>query len=168
MLTPQELEDKYASKIAIRKCIESTRPLYIIEVQGRRNGVDNCDTVDKFDKVFTDKIQVKTIFKNELFFLLICYLYAEDYEFCSDSKEEEPPVCGFDFAHDVNFPWLKTYLEEIDMCTEDVDTFFVTDIYWRDADGTFLCILPDMSDLFETRDEMIDYINNLYNATRSN
>lgn len=172
MLTPQEIEEKYAKTIAIRKYEDVKREAYTIEFIGKINGNDGSDGIDKFDTERHDKIQVKSIFKDELFFLLLCYLYDEDYEFNSGTKisdeDDDPAVCGINFGHDLNFPWLKSYLSEIDICTDAVDDFYVVNIYWRDYDGIYLCYLPDMSTLFETRGEMIDYINTLYKATRSN
>lgn len=160
------LEKKYASKIKIVQLRKPQRERYKVHIV--------CEFEDESE--MHDTIEINDLFNDELYFLVLCYIFNWDDEFLQvNPKDEEEPVGGYKVAEDTNFPWLKQYLLNVGLAFGEPDepeykiiSVFGRDIFYYNGKEECKILLPDMSELFETKEDMREYMNNLYNKTLTN
>ena len=81
-------------------------------------------------------------------------------------------MSGYKVAEDTNFPWLKQYLLNVGLAFGEpeykIESVFGGDILYYDGKEKCKLVLPDMKELFNSREEMVEYMNNLYTKTLTN
>lgn len=157
------LEKKYASKIQAVQLRKPQRKWYKVHIV--------CEFED--DSEMHDTIEINNLFNDELYFLVLCYIFNWNDEFLQiNPKDEEEPVGGYKVAEDTNFTWLKHYLLNVGLAFGEpeykVISVFGRDIFYYDGKEEGKILLPDMAELFESREEMREYMNNLYIKTLTN
>ena len=157
------LEKKYASKIQAVQLRKPQRKWYKVHIV--------CEFED--DSEMHDTIEINDLFNDELYFLVLCYIFNWNDEFLQiNPKDEEEPVGGYKVAEDTNFTWLKHYLLNVGLAFGEpeykVISVFGRDIFYYDGKEEGKILLPDMAELFESREEMREYMNNLYIKTLTN
>ena len=157
------LETKYASKVKIVQLRKPQREWYKVHII--------CEFDDESE--MHDTIEINDLFNDELYFLVLCYIFNWNDEFLQiNPKDEEEPVGGYKVAEDTNFTWLKHYLLNVGLAFGEpeykVISVFGRDIFYYDGKEEGKILLPDMAELFESREEMREYMNNLYIKTLTN
>lgn len=157
------LEKKYASKIQAVQLRKPQRKWYKVHIV--------CEFED--DSEMHDTIEINNLFNDELYFLVLCYIFNWNDEFLQiNPKDEEEPVGGYKVAEDTNFTWLKHYLLNVGLAFGEpeykVISVFGRDIFYYDGKEEGKILLPDMAEVFESREEMREYMNNLYIKTLTN
>ena len=157
------LETKYASKVKIVQLRKPQREWYKVHII--------CEFDDESE--MHDTIELDDILDDELYFLVLCYIFNWDDEFVQvNPKDEDEAVSGYKVAEDTNFPWLKQYLLNVGLAFGEpeykVESVFGRDIFYYDGKEECKILLPDMSELFETKEDMREYMNNLYTKTLTN
>lgn len=165
------LEKKYASKVKIVELKKPKRIWYKVNIV--------CELEDESE--IHDIIELDDLLDDELYFLVLCYISNWDDSFLQNNPDnEDEAVSGYKIEEDINFPWLVNYLK----CTgllygeqEDSDVAYTEnkpvsiygrDIFYYDGEKQYRIYLPDMSELFESKEEMREYMNNLYVKTLTN
>ena len=157
------LEKKYASKVQTVQLRKPSRKWYKAHII--------CEFED--DSEMHDTIEINDLFNDELYFLVLCYIYNWDDEFVRiNPKDEDEAVSGYKVGEDTNFSWLKCYLLNVGLAFGEpeykVISAFGRDLFYYDGKEECKIVLPDMSDLFKSREEMREYMNNLYLKTLTN
>ena len=165
------LEKKYADKITI---IELKKPKHIWY---KVNFV--CVLEDGSE--IRDVIELDNLLDDELFFLVLCYISNWDDSFLQDNPDsDDEAVSGYKIPEDINFSWLADYLAHEELAIEESEdpdvaysgnkavSVYVREIYYYDGKTEYRIALPDMNELFNTREEMREYMNNLYNKSLTN
>lgn len=120
-----------------------------------------------------DELQVDDIMKDELYFLVLCYIFDDNIEFCGAPchTDEEFAVCGVDFENDINFSWLGDYLRQVGLIQNSyrlpIKSIYANVILFNEHEE-YRVLMPDMNELFETREEMVEHMNKLYNDSLRN
>jgi hypothetical protein len=120
-----------------------------------------------------DTIELEDLLDDELYFLVLCYIFNWDDEFVQvNPKDEDEAVSGYKVAEDTNFSWLKQYLLDVGLAFGEpeykIESVFGRDIFYYDGKEKCKLVLPGMKELFNSREEMVEYMNNLYNKTLTN
>ena len=140
------------------------------------------------DKKEIGNYDVNSLYEDELWFLMLCYFsYNCDDEqlgFCAKDEQSRDYVCGRNLLEDTNFPWLYDYFSfDVDyigcsMCRHplrlyspyyDSECNIISNIevtHWLEDGSRSRVTLPKMNQLFKTREEMIDYMTNLYEENK--
>lgn len=99
--------------------------------------------------------------QNELYMLILSYVSTYDGKFGKG---------GHDVANNNLFPWLESYLAKNEllifagMCNSYCHSISGVSIQYYNEDGVEFDIeLPNIDDLFETKEEFESYLNKLYN-----
>ena len=120
-----------------------------------------------------DELQVDDIMKDELYFLVLCYIFDDNEAFCGAtvSDEEFSAVCGVDFENDINFSWLGDYLRQVGLIQNSyrlpIKSIYANVILFNEHEE-YRVLMPDMNEIFETREEMVEHMNKLYNDSLRN
>lgn len=157
------LETKYASKVKIVQLRKPQREWYKVHII--------CEFDDESE--MHDTIELDDLLNDELYFLVLCYIFNWDDEFVQvNPQDEDEAVSGYKVAEDTNFPWLKQYLLNVGLAFGEpeykVESVFGRDIFYYDGKEKCKLVLPDMKELFNSREEMVEYMNNLYTKTLTN
>lgn len=157
------LEKKYASKVKIVELRKPQREWYKVRII--------CEFDDESE--MHDTIELEDLLDDELYFLVLCYIFNWDDKFVQvNPKDEDEAVSGYKVAEDTNFPWLKQYLLNVGLAFGEpeykVESVFGGDIFYYDGKEKCKLVLPDMKELFNSREEMVEYMNNLYTKTLTN
>lgn len=115
-------------------------------------------TMDSNDGDYiSNKIEVtKEKFENELFLLVLCFINESDYYIIEDET----------------FDWLVDYLSgnELLISCEDgyCHSYQSIEITYFETNGEIINIkLPSLNDIFDSKEEMIEYINKLYSEAEN-
>ena len=142
--------------------IPNNRELYIVYVECDANDGDYMRDTIEFDK--------SSFEEDELLLLVLSYVSKYSGKF----SEGKSWSCGY-YGHHVDdnkdFPWLSDYLSEngilifAGMCDTMCHSVSGIDIVYYDNDGIANEVtLPDVDDLFESKEEFVNYLNKLYSA----
>lgn len=99
-------------------------------------------------------LEIEDIFQNELSLLILCYL-------THNNRDNN-------IFQDKNFSWLKDYCYENKYLLESYQSAKLEIYYFDNFGEKFDIKLPDISEIFKSEKEGIDYINNLYDQQRIN
>lgn len=142
--------------------IPNNRELYIVCVE--------CDTNDGDHLRDTIELDKNSFEGDELLLLVLSYVSKYSSKF-SEGKSWNTSYYGHHVNDNKDFPWLSDYLSENDilifteMCDMMCHSVSNIDIMYYDDDGIANRVkLPDIDDLFESKEEFVNYLNNLYSA----
>ena len=157
---------KYKKFDILKKAKFSTiindRELYMVHVTCDANDGDFMRNIIKFDKSsFED---------DELFLLVLSYVSKYSGKF-SDGKGWNNKCYGHHVDDNKDFPWLSNYLLENDilifagMCDRLCHSVSDINIVYYDNNGIANKVeLPDVDNLFESKEEFVSYLNKLYST----
>lgn len=139
--------------------IPNNRELYIVYVECDANDGDYMKDTIEFDK--------SSFEEDKLLLLVLSYVSKYSGKF-SEGKSWN------DGRHvDEDFPWLGEYLSDNDiliyagMCDTPCHSISNIDIVYYDSNGIANKVsLPDVDNLFESKEEFVDYLNKLYKENR--
>lgn len=107
---------------------------------------------------------------NELLMLVLSYVSVYTGRFIDESEDSwRNGYYGHYVAENEDFPWLDTYLSEenllcfagmIDAPCHSISNVEIT--YYDSSGSTSLVELPSVDDLFEDKEEFVQYLNELY------
>ena len=142
--------------------IPNNRELYSVHV--------TCDANDGDYMENTIKVNKSSFEDDELFLLVLSYVSKYSGKF-SDGKGWNSRCYGHHVDENKDFPWLSDYLSEnsiliyAGMCDMMCHSVSDIDIVYYDNNGIANKVeLPDVDDLFESKEEFVDYLNKLYSA----
>lgn len=155
---------KYEKFDILKKAKFSTiindRELYTVHVVCDANDGDYMRDTIEFDK--------SSFEEDELLLLVLSYVSKYSGKF-SDGKGWSSRCYGHHVKDNKDFPWLSDYLSEngillfAGMCDIMCHSVSGIDIIYYDNDGIANKVkLPDVDDLFESKEEFVDYLNKLY------
>lgn len=155
---------KYEKFDILKKAKFSTIPskieLYIVYVECDANDGDYMRDTIEFDK--------SSFEGDELLLLVLSYVSKYSGKF-SEGKGWNNGCYGHHVDDNKDFPWLSDYLSENDillfagMCDMMCHSVSSIDIIYYDNNGIANKVkLPDVDDLFESKEEFVDYLNKLY------
>jgi len=121
-----------------------------------------CDAND--GDYISEEMRVEDIYKDELFFLVLCYLnthkaWGLSGDYCRFGEYVED---------DVYFNWLEDYCSVNDlllfagMCDCSCHSVVGIGIKHYIQGVEYNVVLPSIDKIFDTPDEMVDYMNGLY------
>lgn len=157
---------KYKEFDILKKAKFSTiindRELYMVHV--------TCDANDGDYMENTIKVNKSSFEDDELFLLILSYVSKYSGKF-SDGKDWNDGYYGHHVYKNEDFPWLGDYLLRNDiliyagMCDMPCHSVSGIDIVYYDDNGIAnKVILPDVDDLFESKEEFVSYLNKLCSA----
>lgn len=107
--------------------------------------------------------------EDELLLLVLSYVSKYSGKFSEGKSWND----GHHVDENEDFPWLRDYLSENDilifagMCDTLCHSVSGIDIVYYDDNGIANKVkLPDVDDLFERKEEFVDYLNKLYKENR--
>lgn len=137
--------------------ITNNRELYIVYVECDANDGDYMRDILKVSKSDFEE--------DELFLLALSYVSKSSGRF----TEKWYASYGQNVQDNMDFPWLRDYLLEnniliVDgMCDMPCHSVSSIDIIYYDDNGIANKVkLPDVDDLFESKEEFVNYLNKLY------
>lgn len=140
--------------------IPNNRELYIVYVKCDANDGDYMRDTLIFNK--------NSFEEDELLLLVLSYVSKYSGRF-SEGKDWDGGHYGYYVNENENFPWLRDYLLEnniliVDgMCDMPCHSVSSIDIIYYDDNGIANKVkLPDVDDLFENKEEFVNYLNKLY------
>lgn len=143
--------------------ISSNRELYIVYVECDANDGDYMRDTLEFDKASFEE--------DELLLLVLSYVSKYSGRFSEGGWNN--PNYGHYVEENDDFPWLGEYLSDNDiliyagMCDMPCHSISNIDIVYYDSNGTANKVsLPDVDNLFESKEEFVDYLNKLYEENR--
>lgn len=144
--------------------IPSNRELYIVYVECDANDGDYMRDTLEFDKASFEE--------DELLLLVLSYISKYSGRF-SEGDSWNSPNYGHYVEENDDFPWLGEYLSDNDiliyagMCDMPCHSISNIDIVYYDSNGIANKVsLPDVDNLFESKEEFVDYLNKLYKENR--
>lgn len=157
---------KYKEFDILKKAKFSTiindRELYTVHV--------TCDANDGDYMENTIKVNKSSFENDELFLLVLSYVSKYSGKF-SDGKGWNSRCYGHHVDENKDFPWLSNYLSGNDiliyagMCDMMCHSVSGIDIVYYDNNGIANKVeLPDVDDLFESKEEFVSYLNKLCSA----
>ena len=157
---------KYKEFDVLKKAKFSTIPnnkeVYLVYVE--------CDANDADYMRDTLEVDKNSFEEDELFLLVLSYVSKYSGKF-SDKEDWDGGYYGHHVDENNDFPWLSGYLSEkgilifAGMCDMPCHSVSSIDIVYYDNNGIANKVeLPDVDDLFESREEFVSYLNNLYSA----
>lgn len=142
--------------------IPNNRELYIVNVECDANDGDYMKDTLEFDK--------SSFEEDELLLLVLSYVSKYSGKF-SEEKSWKYGYYGRYVDDNIDFPWLSDYLSENDilifagMFGRLCHSVSGIDIVYYDDNGMANKVeLPDVDDLFESKEEFVNYLNKLYSA----
>lgn len=157
---------KYKEFDILKKAKFSTiindRELYMVHV--------TCDANDGDYMENTIKVNKSSFEDDELFLLVLSYVSKYSGKF-SDGKGWNSGCYGHHVDENRDFPWLSDYLSAKNiliyagMCDMMCHSVSYIDIVYYDNNGIANKVkLPDVDDLFESKEEFVSYLNKLCSA----
>ena len=157
---------KYKEFDILKKAKFSTiindRELYTVYV--------TCDANDGDYMENTIKVNKSSFENDELFLLVLSYVSKYSGKF-SDGKGWNSRCYGHHVDENKDFPWLSNYLSGngiliyAGMCDMMCHSVSGIDIVYYDNNGIANKVkLPDVDDLFESKEEFVSYLNKLCSA----
>lgn len=138
--------------------IPNNRELYIVYVECDANDGDYMRDTLEFDK--------SSFEEDELLLLVLSYVSKNGGRF---SEGWDNPNYGCYVSENDDFPWLGEYLSDNDiliyagMCDMLYHSISNVDIVYYDDNGIANKVeLPDVDNLFESKEEFVNYLNKLY------
>lgn len=128
-----------------------------------------CDANDA--DYMNNTIIDEDIFSDELFFLVLCYLNTQDaFGYHKHPSNNNNNIFGHYLGcnGDKFFDWLDEYCEDLDilifagMCDDMCHSVTDIEIYHYINGEKYKVELPNIDEIFDTKDEMIKYMNNLH------
>ena len=139
--------------------VPNNRELYVVYVECDANDGDYMRDTIEFDK--------ESFEEDEL--LLLVLSYVSKYSGRFSEKGWNSAGYGHHVDENKDFPWLSEYLSENDilifagMCDIMCHSVSQIRIEYYDNDGRKNKVeLPDVDNLFENKQEFVDYLNSLY------
>lgn len=131
-----------------------------------------CDAND--GDYMSEIITIKDLFSDELFFLVLCYLSTEE-AFGYPNKDHNNVFgnhIGGYAEGDYFFDWMEDYCTEYKhtlllfagMCDYFCHSIVDIEITHYVQGMAYRVILPNIDEIFDSIDEMVDYMNKLYEA----
>lgn len=178
----KDLESKYNNLVnEVPEEVALKRNVYEVNIENIYSNSRENEEETSYD--------LESLYEDELWFLMLCYFSNNDLvaqlDFCAPDKESRDLVCGRDLLNDVNFPWLYDYFAfDTDyigssMCRHPLRLYSpyydsecsiiskIEVIHWL-ADGSRNRVeLPKMSQLFKTREEMVNYMTGLFEEKKN-
>lgn len=118
----------------------------------------------------TIKVNKSSFEDDELFLLVLSYV-SKYYGKFSDRKGQNRGSYGYHVDENKDFPWLSKYLSVKDiliyagMCDMMCHSVSYIDIVYYDNNRIANKVkLPDVDDLFESKEEFVSYLNKLCSA----
>lgn len=134
------------------------RELYVVDVCCDANDGDYMRETLEFDKEGFEE--------DELFLLVLSYVSQYTGKF---SPENSYTSYGHHVGDNYDFPWLEEYLSDCGvliyagMCDYSCHSVSSVSITYYNEDGLpFILKLPTVDNLFESREEFVEYVNKLY------
>lgn len=144
--------------------IPSNRELYIVYVECDANDGDYMRDTLEFDEASFEE--------DELLLLVLSYVSKYSGRF-SEGDSWNNPNYGHYVEENDDFPWLGEYLSDngiliyAGMCDMPCHSISNIDIVYYDSNGIANKVsLPDVDNLFESKEEFVDYLNKLYKENK--
>lgn len=141
--------------------ITNSREVYVVNIKCDANDGDYMRDSLKFDKTSFEK--------DELLLLVLSYVSKRSGKFSEGERPYYSSYYGYYVMENLDFPWLFEYLSKNNilifagMCDYFCHSISSINIIYYDEEGVANKVeLPDVDDLFENKEEFINYLNNLY------
>lgn len=140
--------------------IPNNRELYVVYVECDANDGDYMRDTLEFDK--------NSFEEDELLLLVLSYVSKYSGKF-SEGNDWNNGYYGHHVDENEDFPWLSGYLSENDILIfaglSPCHSVSGIDIVYYDDNGIANKVeLPDVDDLFESKEEFVNYLNKLCSA----
>ncbi len=137
--------------------IQKDKELYVVHVECDANDADYMRDILEFDK--------QSFEEDELLLLVLSYVSKYYGKFSFDGWNLAS--YGDRVAENQDFLWLEGYLLKNDILIYAGDTIChsvsnIDIVYYDDKGMANKVKLPDVDDLFETKEEFVNYLNKLY------
>lgn len=140
--------------------IPHSKELYLIHVECDANDGDYMRDTLEYDK--------ESFEEDELLLLVLSYVGKYSGKF-SEEKGWRHGYYGHHVSENEDFPWLEEYLQDnyiliyAGMCDMPCHSVSSIDITYYDDNGIANKVeLPDVDNLFESKEEFVNYLNKLY------